>query len=487
MTTNTTSNNFKSTNIPCGIEAFSALDKYVTKETKGIRSSHECNNAEAKKRDDRMDQSLRTTIKAFTARWLPLILNRAISETDGVEELTRKTWRAARTDMLKVINRVSYQSVLTLFLFSQTPIPTGISEEEEEEGISGLLCLHTALLQVQRLRERRSDCQFRGPNVVPWANITTGPGSTPSPGSNFAENYLELESRIYWAAVTWDTSSSLTYNLRASLTSGLKGACLEPVWILARAFLVGSFHPQTEIWRTKGFEVTDETSGKIFSAAAVGNMYILKTITSLKEALREGVAEDSLLHTWRAFLDAIDVYRASIRPLINTCERNLHYLDQGRRLCWFEVSLQYHLGVLTMTDALKVAQRLDLLAQIPQLSQETESDIFNVLKFGVDNAFTIKCVRKEASAEGSNRTAQTPCQMITITIIAIYPFISNVVDSVALAKKAIAFTYSRGEIKDDVYSYLNSILARTLVQLPQCSQRVILARKTYRDWEFPRL
>jgi hypothetical protein len=39
--------------------------------------------------------------------------------------------------MLKVINRVSYRSVLALFLFGLTPIPVGVSPEEELDGLTG--------------------------------------------------------------------------------------------------------------------------------------------------------------------------------------------------------------------------------------------------------------------------------------------------------------------------------------------------------------
>ncbi|KAK1948684.1 hypothetical protein LY78DRAFT_675473 [Colletotrichum sublineola] len=304
-----------STDSALGIGIFSALDVWSSTPTEQRDSNHAREkSAEAAKRNESVKRSLLAAAKASTARWLPLILNQTDYQTGDVEEIIRSTWRAARNDMLRVMNRVSYQSVLTLFIFSQTPIPVGIAKDEEENGISGLVCLHTALLQVQRLRERYDGRQFRESEVGTWVDATAGPSSDP----DSTERYLQLESRIYWAAVGWDTSASLAYNVRASLTSGLKGACVEPVWLLVRAFLVGSFHPQTETWRTKEFKVTDEVARKIFSGAAVGSMYIWKNITSLKEALREGVDEDSLLLTWKSLLDAINVYRTSICPLLNT-------------------------------------------------------------------------------------------------------------------------------------------------------------------------
>ncbi|KAK2008845.1 hypothetical protein LZ32DRAFT_694437 [Colletotrichum eremochloae] len=454
-----------------GIGIFSTLDVWSTTSTEQRDSNHAREkSAEATKRNESVKRSLLAAAKAFTARWLPLILNQTDYQTGDVEEIIRSTWRAARNDMLRVMNRVSYQSVLTLFIFSQTPIPVGITKDEEENGISGLVCLHTALLQVQRLRERYDGRQFRGSEVGTWVNATAGPSSDP----DSTERYLQLESRIYWAAVGWDTSTSLAYNVRASLTSGLKGACVEPVWLLVRAFLVGSFHPQTETWRTEGFKVTDEAARKIFSGAAVGSMYIWKNITSLKEALREGVDEDSLLLTWKSLLDAINVYRTSICPLLNTCERQLHYLNQQRRLCWFEVSLQHHLGILTMIDALKAAHRSDLLAQVLDLGQDTESEIFNVLRFGTDSTYTIRCPKDTTPATGLSEITNAPQSTITASLITIYPLVSRVVDSVALTKRAIDVKHSQGAINDEVYSYLNSVLTKALHQLPQYRQRATL-------------
>lgn len=56
--------------------------------------------------------------------------------------------------MLKLLNRISYRSVLALYLFAQTPVPAGILEDEELNGVSASVCMHTALIQIQKLRQR---------------------------------------------------------------------------------------------------------------------------------------------------------------------------------------------------------------------------------------------------------------------------------------------------------------------------------------------
>ena len=56
--------------------------------------------------------------------------------------------------MVALLNQVSYRSVLALYLFAQTPVPVGIYEEEELSGITGPVCMHTALMHIQKLRQR---------------------------------------------------------------------------------------------------------------------------------------------------------------------------------------------------------------------------------------------------------------------------------------------------------------------------------------------
>ena len=373
--------------------------------------------------------------------------------------------------MLKVINRVSYRSIFTLYLFAQTPTPTGISEDEELDGISGSVCMQTALLQLQRLRERQGSYQINVSKTSTW--------TASSPSTSLTQDFLDLESRAYWTAVMWDTSCSLTSNFRTSLTSGLKGACAEPAWRLTRSFLVGSFHPETEDWRANGFEVCDDIASKVISAAAVSNLYIWKNIASLKEALREGVDEDSILFAWKALLDAIHIFKTSIRPLLDKCERRIHFLDQVCRLSWYEISIKYYLGILVLVDALEAADRNDLLPGVVEPKGNAEHESFNVLKFGLENTYTIYGPGEDSnirlSAAGSTGF---PEGMITASFVAIDPYPQYVVDVVLLMSKVTDRKYCQGKIKHETYTHLLFILRNALEQLPQSSGSVQAARES---------
>lgn len=110
--------------------------------------------------DDLIEHCLEQAILAFTTRWIPQILHPSYLVGSAIERIITSSWRSARLDMLRLVNRVSYRSVLALFLFAQTPVPSGISEYEELDGISGSVCMQTALTHIQRLRQRPKSSEY---------------------------------------------------------------------------------------------------------------------------------------------------------------------------------------------------------------------------------------------------------------------------------------------------------------------------------------
>lgn len=101
-------------------------------------------------KNDLIEQCLDRAILAFTARWLPPRLQNVSSEG-----IATSSWRTSRSDMLILLNSVSYRSVLALYLFAHTPVPVDVSAEEGLRGISGSTCMQGVFLHIQRLRQRR--------------------------------------------------------------------------------------------------------------------------------------------------------------------------------------------------------------------------------------------------------------------------------------------------------------------------------------------
>lgn len=446
-------------------DLFSALDASMADECHTANGETVVKSPrQRQQQNDQINHALTQAIRAFASRWLPLVVD-GFWQQESVDEIIREFWRVSRKTMLTVINRVSYRSVLTLFLFGMTPIPLGISEEEENEGLTGQICVQAALQQVQRLRERQRNCQFSGAQVSPATDhISNHPRARP-----LNEGYLKLESRAYWSALIFDTSASLSLNFRSSLTSGLHGFKTEPAWAVIKTFLADSFHNQTEAWRIHGHgvEVTDEKVCHVFAAVAVCKLYVWKMIAVVKEAVREGDTEDKVLEAWSSLMDALNIFKGTIRPLLGDCLRRLAFMSQDDKLNWYEIALHYHLGILMLVDAIEAAERPDLLCQLIGARIDAEKEAFELIKYGLENEYTLY-------EPDTGHFRRGP---ITRSFIAVDPYPHHTVASARLLNKAISRDFHQGKIQHDEYASLSSILLMVLEQLPQSSKSVYAARQ----------
>ena len=124
---------------------------------------------------------------------------------------------------------------------------------------------------------------------------------------------MNIESMIYWAALTFDTSSSLTFNTKSLLSSGLLGWESESSWRLVKT-CTEIFHEETEDWRIHGVIVTEENANRIIAAAAAWKLRVWKLAAVLKEALREGHEEDAVHHAYMSAVDAMKQFNVTYRP-----------------------------------------------------------------------------------------------------------------------------------------------------------------------------
>lgn len=219
--------------------------------------------------------------------------------------------------------------MLSLYLYAMVPVPVGIPEDEEENGLPAQVCVQAALQQVQFLRARQRTLEFNGSKVSLLSDQTT---PIPSPEQTPTE-FLVLEGMIYWAATTFDTSAALTHNTKPLLTSGLLGWESEAPWRLVKT-CTNIFHEQSENWRSQGVLVTEETANQIIAAAQAWKLRGWKMGTILKEALREGHGEEAVHHAYTYVVDAIQQFNITYQPLLGACERRLQFLSQYTKLRW---------------------------------------------------------------------------------------------------------------------------------------------------------
>ncbi|KIW22911.1 uncharacterized protein PV07_11159 [Cladophialophora immunda] len=429
-------------------------------------------------KDTQLNQFLDHAVQSFAARWLPLTQQSILPELSQAGIICR-LWRRAHTDMLKVINRPSYRSMLTLLLFALTPIPVGISEEEELEGVSGQVCVHAALQQIQTLRARQKSLQFNGTRV----NLTNSnrPIGT-SPASLATANFIIAESTAYWAALTFDTSASLTLNCRPLLSSGLFGFESEPSWRMVRT-CIGIFRETTRDWSNLDVDLTDEKANQVIAAGAAWKLLVWKLTANLKESLRDGHDEAEVLRAFNSVSNTIDQFNVTYRDLLIACQRRIQFFNQETRLRWYELMLHYNLSILMVTDIATATMREDLLSLFSAKKVDAETWVMNCLVFGLNNRYTLKL--QPGPAVSDPDIAPNQSTSLTVPLIAIDPYPHHVVAAVKLMQQAIDRDFGADKISTDAYNNLRSTLKHTLEQLPQVSKSVQTTRAEFETAEFP--
>ncbi|KAF4122072.1 3-hydroxyacyl-CoA dehydrogenase, NAD binding domain [Geosmithia morbida] len=441
----------------------------------------------------KMDESLDGAILSFSARWLPLVVE-GMDSLGGESNVIQVLWRQARRDMLRVINRPSYRSMLSLFLFASTPIPAGISEEEEADGISGQACVHAALQHIQILRARQRNLQFNGSKVSPCQQGRAAvmvPAARPDPAD--AVDFIDAESTTYWAALTFDTSASLTLNCRSLLSSGLFGFDEELPWRLVRT-CAQMFNETSQEWQSSSLsgrtgsssstvELTDERANQIIGAASAWKLLSWKLIAIFKEALRDGHEETRVRKAYSDVVDSINYFNTTFRPHLDACQRRMQFLDQKTKLRWYALMLHYHLSILMLVDILEATERYDLLSGLEEVSLEAENAVMNTLVFGLHNVYTMSVGTQDDDLQAGVRDGgddvnrcSVKLKVTAVPLTSIDPYPHHILAGVQLLRRAIERDFEMGKITDESYAHLQSTLGKTLSLLPQSSKSVRAAR-----------
>uniref|UniRef100_A0A093XSM8 Putative transporter C11D3.18C n=1 Tax=Talaromyces marneffei PM1 TaxID=1077442 RepID=A0A093XSM8_TALMA len=429
--------------------------------------------------DRQINHSLSCAVSAFSARWLPLKESSALSEL-SVMDIVESLWREVRRDILRVINRPCYRSALTLFLFALTPIPARVSEEEENDGIPAQFCVQVALQQVLTLRALQKSLEFNGSKVTSISSATL-PNATTSPAP-VTRDFLGIESMIYWAAMTFDTSSSLTLNTKSLLSPGLSlGLEQEPSWRLVRT-CTNVFHEETEAWRAQGIHITEERANQIIASAASWKLFVWKAAALVKEALREGREDETVQVAFDTAVDAINQYSLTYHDLLIACERRIQFFSHKTKLRWYELILHYNLSILVMLDAVEIAGRMDLLEKLKVVKADAEGSLFNCLIFGLNNHYLVP--RRPAGeeqhgiqlAEEDGRAAALELTR-KVPLIAIDPYPHHVVAGVRILWKAVERDLENDWLDYGVAEHMQDTMLNALKLLPQASKSVQTVRQ----------
>lgn len=278
--------------------------------------------ASDEERERQINQSLDRVICSYAARWLFLFPPTSANGSNA-QTIAKKLWREARVDMLRVINRPSYRSMLTLYLFGFTPIPEGISDEEELDGVTAQVCVQAALQQVYSLRVRHKSIQFSGSKFSPTV-ITTAFASSPDRSFIIAENI------VHWATLTFDTSASLTLSSRPMLSSGIL-SYMDLCWSLVKS-CAELFHTMTQEWHAIGLPMSDAQATQLVASGNSFKLLLWKLCAVFRESLRDGYDESVVNKIHGTILDAISQFNRTYRAPLDACRRRMASFSQETKL-----------------------------------------------------------------------------------------------------------------------------------------------------------
>lgn len=409
--------------------------------------------------DPDINHALVAAVHCFAARWLPVLNHDFLGHPlcEWHEMLVRQLWRTARKRMLKAINQRSYRCILALFLFGLTPIPSGIDDNEESDGLSGQLCIQIALRKIYELRSRQRTFQFSGFKVVPSTAAVMSPG----PEGDTSDFVIGAENLVYYAGVIFDTSASLTLSCRSSLTAGLLGSEQELIFQLISAS-ANLFHDQRTEKQQRAIKISEADAASIISHTGEWKMYTWKMIATFKEALRDGYSDETIDRAYNAVLRAIDRFNVTNRPQMEECQRMLEFMSSTVKFDWYLIMLHWHLGILILMDGIEASGRLDLISKPESIWTDSVHGAVNTLKFG--------------SANSISMTGGAPGEHTHCSFLSIDPYPHHVVAAAQLLSKAIVRDHEKGNIGDEAFRNLTDIIATAMDQLPNTSSSVQMAR-----------
>lgn len=213
--------------------------------------------------------------------------------------------------------------MLTLYLFGSTPIPEGISDEEELNGVTAQVCVQAALQQVYSLRVRQRSPLFSGSKfseTVVTRNFTANPD----------RSFIIAENIVHWATLTFDTSASLTLSSRPMLSSGIL-SYTDLCWSLVKS-CAELFHTMAQEWHAIGLPMTDTQATQLMASGNSFKLLLWKLCAVFREALRDGHDEAVVNKIYISILDAIDRFNRTYRSPLDACRKRIEALSQETKL-----------------------------------------------------------------------------------------------------------------------------------------------------------
>ncbi|KAL6837254.1 hypothetical protein V8C40DRAFT_229556 [Trichoderma camerunense] len=410
-------------------------------------------------RGDRAVQlALISAVHSFSFRWLPLVTDTA-GDGQQLLRLGEHLWTNAKSRIMSVFDKLSYQTALALYLFGLTPIPKGASVDVENAHSAGEVSIDMALRQIHRLRVKRRDIRFSGTGL----SIGRSDGENPTNHNPVNEDFIHAENMMYWAGVVFDTSSAMTRGCPSILCSGVFGFEEEPVFRLMKA-RVQLFHESTESWRQNGFVPTSHATLYVVHRASTWKGYVWKIIGALREAINHGYGEAVITRLKTLIAEALDRFDRTFKPLLAACEKHILFFSKDARLCYYLLQLHYYMGLLLLCSLAVTTERTDIVPMFDAVRRESVHTIFSTISFGLSCQVAL-------SQDESQRSRKR------FSLINLDPYPHHILASLQLATYVLLDYLKRDEITQDAFDNFCRIVFDALDEIPQCIQSVQRVKK----------
>jgi hypothetical protein len=275
-----------------------------------------------------INQALISAVHAFSARWLPAGRFARGTDTDVQrateikEYFLESIWKRAHSDVLRVLTRPSYRSILALYLFGTTP-----TTPKNKDRCIADHCFETCLRQYLQLRARSS-------TRTSHSAIETRPNLhlQETTGQVQARKELKhLEDTAYWFGIVIDGSRSLTRCQPSVLLPGFHGEAL--VWdpIKQQTDSFGTLYAPIQSSKAP---LTDETVLTMIQYGAACKTLFWKSVSRIQDHLFYQTVESPLEVLVGYAVEEMGRFERVFSPFFDHCTRDWILLSEKSRLSY---------------------------------------------------------------------------------------------------------------------------------------------------------
>ncbi|KAK5181773.1 hypothetical protein LTR44_005973 [Exophiala sp. CCFEE 6388] len=305
-----------------------------------------------------VNQALLSAVHAFSARWLPAGHFRKGNTSDLQESIAMKEYfvesirTRAHQDVVRVLTRPSYRSILALYLFGTTPTSRKSMERRMPDH-----CFETALRHYVHLRAK-AHILTRSPLMAPnQIGLATDGGFAKTKAE---EEYDHLRDTAYWFGIVIDGSRALTRCRLSVLLPGFNGE--SQVWDHVRK-QSENFDAVYRPMRPSRALLTDETVMTMIQYGSSCKTLFWKAVSRLQEYLVFHAMEVPLQTLLEKVVQEMDRFENVFGPFLDKCGRDYILLSEKSRISYLILSLHFHLGVLILVDTLEALPKAHVAGQ----------------------------------------------------------------------------------------------------------------------------